>query len=752
MNLLSWNVCRQAVAVCLLGVLAVPAGAQQATPQSQQNQTASKPQAEPASNQTPMEGRPSSAPTQVPVPGPQVNRLSGPFQFSDFAKPRGHFPNPIGPYLPRSVAEPNLANTPRIEQLMVNGKLMLSLNDAISLALENNLDIAIARYNLPIADTDIMLANAGQATRGVNTGVVQGTPGGGVLGLGGTTTTTGSQGGGAGGTTAGAGGAGTGSSGLVTSTLGVGSLIPSFDPIIQGTLQLDRNNTQGTSAFAGVPISNTNTSTVDLQYTQGFHWGTQVNVVFDNTRVTTNQPFSTLSPTLNSNYLATVTQPLLQGLGFLPNTRFIRIAKNNREISDVAFRLQVITSVDQIENIYWDLVSAYENVKVQNDALALAQKTLQDNQKQVQIGTLAPIEVVRAQSVVATNQQSLIVAQTNLQLQQLLMKNALSRTLVDPVLAEAEVVPTSVSVIPPDEPIMPVQDLINDGLSHRAELAESRIDLTNRDITNRSTRNALLPQVNLFGYYGGSGVGGQVNPNATLCTPTTTGFCIDPSSIPPRFAGGPVSIGNTLQQTVSSTAPDKGVGLQLLIPLRNRTGQADQVRAELEYRQAQMRLQQLENQVRIEVRNAQFSVQQNRAAVEASQAAVALAQQSLDAEQKKYALGASTSTLVLQQQSGLTQAQSNLVGAKAAYEKSRVELDRATGLTLTHNGILLSDAVNGQVTHQPDVPYVAPRPLDETGRPSITPQSEQKNAQPPQPEQQQQPQQPQQPPAQPPQR
>ncbi|PYY07610.1 MAG: hypothetical protein DMG61_24555 [Acidobacteria bacterium] len=188
----------------------------------------------------------------------------------------------------------------------------------------------------------------------------------------------------------------------------------------------------------------------------------------------------TTASRLTSNFRFTLTQPLLQGFGFLPNTRFIRIAKNNREISDVAFRLQVITTVDQIENIYWDLVNAYENVKVQQESLALAQKTLEDNKKQVQIGTLAPIEVVRAQSVVATDQQSLIVAQTNLELQQLLMKNALSRTLVDPVLAEAEVIPTSTMQVPANEPVVPMQDLINDALSHRAELAESRIDLTNR--------------------------------------------------------------------------------------------------------------------------------------------------------------------------------------------------------------------------------------------------------------------------------
>jgi len=650
-------------------------------------------------------------------------------EIKDYTKPRSHFPNPIGPYLPRHVPPPDLNNTPRVGALIQNGKVMLSLNDAIALALENNLDIAIARYNLNIAATDILLANAGQSTRGVNTGVVQGTPGGGVGGIGGSSTS-GSQGGGAGGTTTGAGGAGTGSAGLVTSTLGVGSPVPSFDPIVTGTLSIDHANSPTSNAFAGVPVVQQNTGTANFFYQQGFHWGTNMTVGFNNNRITTNQPFTTFSPTLNSNFRFTLTQPLLQGFGLLPTTRFIRIAKNNREISDVAFRLQVITTVNQIQNIYWDLVNAYENVKVQQESLALAEKTLSDNKKQVEIGTLAPIEIVRAQSVVSTDQQTLTVAQTNLQLQQLLMKNALSRTLVDPVLAEAEVVPTSTMVVPPTEPVVPIQDLVNDALHHRAELAESRIDLTNRDLNNQSAKNALLPSLGMFAYYGGTGLGGSFNPNARICATPTQTFCTQPADIPPS-----TSIGGTIGQLFDSSAPDKGVGLSLTIPLRNRAAQANQVRAELEYRQSQMRLQQLENQVRIEVRNAQFAVQQNRASVEAARAAVELGRQSLDAEQKKYALGASTTTLVLQNQRDLAQAESNLVSAMSAYEKSRVELDRAIGFTLDRLGILVADAERGQVTKMPAVPYV-------TERQGLTPEV----TQPQQPQPQAQPQQPQQPP------
>ena len=352
---------------------------------------------------------------------------------------------------------------------------------------------------------------------------------------------------------------------------------------------------------------------------------------------------------MSSGFQFKLTQHLLQGFGFAPNTRFIRIAKNNREISDVAFRLQTITTVDQIENIYWDLVFAYENVRVQNESLTFAQKTLSDTKKQVEIGTLAPIEVVRAQSTVATDQQALTVAQTNLQLQQLLMKNALSRTLVDPILAEADVIPTSTMQLPQQEPVIPTQDLVNDALSHRAELAEARINLSNTEISNKAVRSSLLPSLDLYAYYGGTGIGGNVA--LATCPPGTPSSsfntCFDPNRAAPPFRnGGPVGYGSALSQLVDSSAPDKGVGLSLTIPIRNRVAQATQIRSELEYRQSQMRLQQLENQVRIEVRNAQFAVTQNRASVASAQAAVDLGRQSLDAEQKKYALGASTTTPV----------------------------------------------------------------------------------------------------------
>jgi outer membrane protein len=680
------SACRLVAAMVLAGLLAVSGWAQdsaQSTP--------------PASSATPQ-----STPVQAPQPQQ--------FHLENFDKPQGYFPNPIAPYKPRYLPPPNLNNTPRIEQLMENGKLMLSIDDAVALALENNLDIGIARYNLNIADTDVLRAKAGAAILGVFAGVVQNTPGGGVGGLGV------QAGSGAGGTSAGAGGAGAGLGGLTGSTLGSGPQITSFDPILTGGLQWDHFNQLASSVFVGVPVLSQNTQTYNFAYTQGFQTGTNLSVGFNNVRQSTNSPFTALSPLLNTGFQFRLTQHLLQGLGFAANNRFIRIAKNNREVTDVAFRLQVITTVDQIENMYWDLVFFFENVRVQQESLTFAQKTLSDTQKQVQIGSLAPIEVVRAQSTVAADQQSLIQAQNNLQLQQLLMKNALSRTLVDPRLADAEVIPTSTIQLSAQEEVTPTQDLVNDALGHRPELSEARINLASQEISNKAVRSALLPTLDVFAYYGGSGLAGAQN-SANLCAnlsslqqafgcagppiPVTS-----PSYIPPAQ---PVSYLTALNQTVDSSAPDKGVGLTLNIPIRNRAGQATQIRSEMEYRQAQMRLQQIENEIRIEVRNAQFTLTQNRAAVASAQAAVALGRTSLDAEQKKLNLGASTSTLVLQNESALATAESTLVSAMSAYQKSRIELDRATGLLLDRNGIIMDDAERGQVTHMPTVPHVLPR-------------------------------------------
>lgn len=594
----------------------------------------------------------------------------------DYSKSPKSFPNLFAPYEGLTLKPPNLQNSPRIQQLIHDGKLTLSLNDAVALALENNLDLAIARYNLDIADTDILRTKAGASVRGVASGLVQGTPGGGVGGFG-----TGAPGAGAGGTSGGAGGAGTGAGGLVQSTIGTGAPVSSYDPQI--TTQF--NNEHGVFPLAnqvttGVAALQQNTVNANFDYSQAFPTGTSIDFGMQNTRQTTNGRFTELVPVLNSGYRFTLTQRLLSGFGFGPNLRFLRIARNNREVTDIAFRDQVIATVTQIENIYWDLVNAVEDVRVKQRSLALAQKTLEDDKKQVELQAIAPLDVTRDEAVVDSSNQDLIVAQTTLQLQELLIKNAVTRNLGDPEIAAASVIPTDAIIVPENEPVRPTQDLIAEALSHRPELAEARIDMTNRQITRKAAKNALLPTLDLVAFYGGSGLAGVPNP---LAGPT---------------AGVPVTgFGDVFARTFNNTSPDYSVGFTLNIPLRNRTAIADQVRSELEFGQAQLLLQQLQNKIGIEVRNAQFALEQNRARVVSARKGVEVAQHTLDIEQKKLALGASTSLQVLQIGRDLAVAESNLVAATTAYAKSKVELDRSVGATLVNNGISIDDAESGHV-------------------------------------------------------
>jgi outer membrane protein TolC len=608
----------------------------------------------------------------------------------DYSKSAPYFPDVLAPYRARSVPEPNLTNSSRINTLIRDGKVTLSMDDAIALALENNLDLVIARYNLPIADTDVLRTSAGATTRGVNTGLVQGTPGGGNGSIG----NTGAAGGGAGGTAAAAGGAGAGAGGLVSSTLGVGPPVDSFDPALTGSLGLQHANTpQSNTVFTGVPSLLQNTGTENFGYQQGFSTGTLLNVTFNNSRVTTNSTRTFLVPQLNSNFVVQLRQHLLQGFSLVSNRRFIVIARNNREIADEAFRQQVIFTVTQIQTLYWNLVTAYEDLKAKQRAVAAAQQLEANNRKQVQAGTLAQIEIVNAEAQVASSQQAEIVSQTNLELQQVLMKNAITRNENDPVFASAEVIPTDRMVLPQAESVVPTQDLINEALKQRPELTQARIDLSNRNVSRTAARNALRPTVDLVANYGGTGLSGAFNPNfsSAVGSPTTV-----------------TNGGYTDALTSVTTHPTYFAGFNINIPIRNRPAQADQVRSELEYRQAEVRLQQLQNAIAIDVRNAQFAVQQNRAAVDAATKARDYAAQSLEAEQKKLTQGLSTTYNVLQLLTNVSTADSNLVNAMSAYEQSRLQLDVVTGRTLQVLGIDMGDSETGNVTHMPHAPYAAP--------------------------------------------
>ena len=674
---------RKMVALGIVGLLVTASYAQNATPQS-----------------TPTGMPPLTPLAQAPAPQHSAHLYSD----QDYSKPKSPLPNVIAPYTSRGVPAANLSNSARTDQLFRDGKMYLSINDAVAMALENNLDIVLQRYNLSIADTDLLRTKSGAVALGVNANVVQGTPGGatGATSVGGTgSSATGATGTGAGGTQLGSGGAGAGALGIVTSTLGAGPPIDSFDPTLTGNIQGERAKTpQSNTVLTGTPTLVQNTNLYNFGYTQGFSTGTLMTVGFNNNRVTTNSPFSLLSPALNPSFRFQLRQHLLQGFGFDPNLRYIRIARNNREIEDVVFRQQIMQTVSQVENIYWDLVTSYEAVKVNERALQLAEKTLSDDQEQIRIGTLAPITLLQAQSGVATAKQNLIGSQSNLQLEQLLMKNAITKNMGDPILAVATVIPTDTLQFNEQYEVRPVEDLIQEALQARPEIAVARINLTNLEISRKSLQNALRPTLDLYAFYGASGLAGDQNPG------------LPPGTIP--RSGYP----DAFHDLFNSSAPDKGVGVNLNIPLRNRAAQSEQVRSQLEYRQSQVALQQTENQISLQVRNAQFTMQQNYAALQAAIAGRDYAKESLAAEQKKFGYGASTPTLVLQASSSLTQSESNVLNAAANYEKSKVQLDLYTAETLSKLGIDMSDAEAGQVKHAPAVKGVVPANVQELTSPT----------------------------------
>ncbi len=549
------------------------------------------------------------------------------------------------------------------------------MRDVSDLALENNLGLVIARYNLPIAQMDVLRTQAGGSVRGVNTGVVSGTPGGGAGGAGAGT--------GAGGTSSGAGGAGAGASGIVSSTLGTGTSVSGYDPQISAKIYTDHTSEQLTNfQVEGVSVYKFNTSEGDFGYNQSFATGSNLAVTWNNNRQTTNGKFDYFSPSYASSLQVVAQQQLLAGFGLGPNLRFLRIARTNQKISDIAFRAQVMATVTQICNLYWDLVSAYDDEQVKERSVTFATDTLNTSRKQLELQAIPEMDVLKAEGDLSVRQQDLTVARTNLELQELYMKNTITRTLDDPVLEEMAVVPTDHIANQIETISAPVQDMITAALKNRTELQESTRDLENRALSRKTARNALLPTLDLYGVYAGTGAGGTMNPKYYDSTVTTT--------LPGDYGG-------VLKGALNNSAPEYRVGLSLTIPLRNRIAKADQYRTELEYRQSQVYLEELKKTIRIEVRNARYALEQGASRVDAARKGRDLAQKTLDIMQKEQKLGAGSNQQTLSAEHDLALAESALVAAETNYEKARIEVRRATGSVLEDYGISVADAKTGVV-------------------------------------------------------
>ncbi|MCL6565306.1 MAG: TolC family protein [Acidobacteriia bacterium] len=593
----------------------------------------------------------------------------------DYSQGRGHFPNLLGPYTPLRVPAPVLTNSPQVEQMIRDGKLYLSLQDAIMLALENNLDIQVQRYIPWIAETDVLRSLSGGATRGL---------------------------------------AGTG-------TAAVLGAIPSasFDPQLTIDVSWDQREIPINNPFlagTGVIVDSITNRTirVNSSFSKGFPTGTGLGLTFNNNRQSTTSAGAFLNPSVSSSLFLTVSQQLLNGFGLLPNTRFIRIARNSKRAADLQFANQVIATVTQVQNLYWDLVFAREDVLVKQRSVELAEKLYQDNRRQVEIGTLAPIEVVRAEAEVARTRQDLIVAQTFLLQQQMLLKNAITKNPMDPLVQLVEVIPTDAITSPPQVEVLPLQDAVKEAWEKRPDVRQAEIDLENRGINVKATRNALLPTLSVFAQWGAQGLAGNSLVSGTpFVVPGTQVVDSSGNPVPNLFVPRtitPVAGVNTeglptaLEEVINNRFPTYSAGFTLNVPIRNRSAQADAARALLEQRQAETRLRQLQNNVVVEVRNAQIALEQSRARVEAAQKARELAERTLDAEQKKYQLGASTIFFVIQAQRDLAQAQAQEIRAMADLLKARVEFDRALGRTLEVHNIEIADALDGQIERVPNIP------------------------------------------------
>jgi outer membrane protein TolC len=588
-----------------------------------------------------------------------------------------------------TVRSVSFANSSRFDKLIRAGRLYLSLQDAIALTLENNLDIAIARLNFDTAKADLLRSEAGGALRGIPTAIRAGSGSAVATAVGTGGANTGASGAGAG---FGGGGAGGGDATNVGGVLisQTGTAIPNYDEQLFASWNYGRTKRPQANLFVtGVPFLQSFTNSWTFGFQKGFSSGGQLQVTMNNNVTDTNNRNVFINPFTTAGFSTQFTQPLLQGFGQAVNKRFILSARNNIKVNDLVFKQQVITTVASVLNLYSDLVSFTENVRVRRQALAYAEKLRDDNRKQVEIGTLAPIEVVRAEAEVAARLQDVTVAETQLLQQEVIIKNSLSRTGVsDPALAQARIVPLD-KLAAPAPVAESLDELVTRALEKRPELQQIGLNLENARIQLKGAQSLMRPQFNLVvatqnNAQAGTLVGGI--PPAQLAT------------VPPIFIG---NYGDIVKQLGAFDFNDWNIGLQFIIPLRNRVAKADAIRDQLTIRQQEINRQQQSNSIRVGVSNAVIQVQQARAQYQAAVKARELQEQSLDAEQKKFNLGASTIFFVIQSQRDLANAQGQEVAAMNNYTRARVALEVATGTLLDSYGIDLEEARQGEVERAP---------------------------------------------------
>lgn len=588
---------------------------------------------------------------------------------------------------PPTAPPPRFTNSGRVHDLIRAGNLYLSLSDALALAIENNLDIELQRYGLLVARTDLTRAKGGGTLRGVPFTLAE-VP----AGVGGPLSPL---------VTAVASTRVTGAASVATNALESGGLavpqtnlsiqgtipqsngpaVPVLDPALVGQLNWNHSTTpQTNNIVTGTDTLVSNTTLANAGIQQGFASGGQVSLAFNNNHQSINSLRSFYNPYTGSSLGLTITQPLLRGFGPSLNRRFIRIAGNNEKITSLLFQQQLTATVYGVIRLYTDLLALYEDAKVKQESVTLAGKLYSDVKAQVEEGTLAPVELSRANAQVFSTRQDLITAEGRLEEQEAIVKNVLTRTgIADPELESARIIPTDSLTVPEKPEVRPVQDLVSDAMTKRPDVSQAGIQIQNSEIGLKGSRNALLPEVDLVGVAQNNGMAGAINPFSPNSSLT--------------YEGG---YGGVMSQIFSRKYPTYGVGVQVTLPLRNRIAEADVARDELQLRQSQIRLRQLQNQARLEVEDALIAMRRARGAYEAAQKARVLQEESLEAEQAKFEVGASTSFFVIQYESMLTQARSTEVAAKSAYVKARAALQRATGTILEDNNVSVDAAYRGK--------------------------------------------------------
>lgn len=549
------------------------------------------------------------------------------------------------PYVPPV----DLSNSSRADQLIRAGNLYLSLNDAIALALENNLGLEIQRYQFDLADV---------AFRG-----------------------------------------------------SYGAFDPTFNmtnfTYQHGASPVTQVTTQGSNS-----VNTTDNYNRAFNYQQPLMTGGNFTLGYTSTKQRTNNTTSIFAPSLGGGINFNGTQPLLRGFGKDLATVPIKVAKNNQRNADYQFRTQVNTTMNNVIQAYWNLVSAVLNVDVAQQALALAERTRDQISKQIEIGTSAPIEINQPEVQIAQGQQALIAAQTAVLNQEVTLKNLLSRNgLESAILAPVHIIPTSRIEVPAVEPVQPIQDLTETAYRNRPELASARITMENQALNMKTARNALLPQLNLTGQVSQPGQSGTINPG--YCDPNNpvqAGCARLPSQ---DYIGG---YSNVLRQLFTVPLVNWNVGVTFSINLRNRSQQAAIAQQQLNYRIQEAQLRQNMNTIRADVQTQVNNIIRARQQVAAAERAVLAQELVVDAEQRKLQLGASTLFVVIQQQNTLANTRQQLVTAQVGYATAKLALDAATGTLPEKYNVDFEEARDGVVTRRPDpIPDINQTPQAQLG-------------------------------------